>query len=536
MRNISEFQETYPPYIQPTPGVGDVPPTQSKTVFLNEAKKTPKSFWEKLKGLGGDYGVPKHGTATTATPRFAIDKQFTDLYGITSTWGMKTTADDDYANKDFTEKREVLEALSLQPELGDILDTLTDECIVYDARNVYYCQPVSEDIPDDKLAKTYREVYSLLNMQTEGWSLFRRFLIDGVLAWEIVYDSNTRPKKIVSINQLDPGSLTKKYKDDGEEFWVQYSGMMGKERTLRKNQIIYLSYQDSNSVSHLSYLERLIRPYNIYRIIEQSQLVWTVSNSAYRMQITIPVKGQNEARGRKTLASAMSQYQEDIKFVADTGELTIRGQSNLPFSREYWLPETDSGTPSISVLGGDGPSLADSDQLHYFKNMLYKASKIPLSRFDENNDSFWSGGDATQTARTEINFGRFVGRLRAMWTKVLMKPLQIALALEDPSLLKTPAILNSIVFQYTSYNVFEEMMELELQQKRVDFVESIKDCLIDQDSEGADVKFFSSAYLANKYLKLSAEDREINNNLKKKEMEKYKLAGTESKDDDDGGW
>ena len=72
------------------------------------------------------------------------------------------------------------------------------------------------------------------------------------------------------------------------------------------------------------------------------------------------------------------------------------------------MPDNENGTPEIETIGGDGPELNDNDQLKFFKNMLYKVSKIPLSRFDQESGETWFGADASSVARTEIDFGRFV--------------------------------------------------------------------------------------------------------------------------------
>jgi hypothetical protein len=239
-------------------------------------------------------------------------------------------------------------------------------------------------------------------------------------------------------------------------------------------------------------LERLIRPFNIYRIIEQAQLIWTITNASYKMKFTIPVKGMNKTMGMQTLSSAMNKYKEDIKFIGDTGELTINGQVNLPFNKEYWFPENESGSPEIETLGGDGPELNDNDQLKFFKNQLYKISKIPLSRFDQESGETWFGSDATSVARTEIDFARFVTRLRNQFSQIIIKPLQLQLALSIPELQDNRQFLDAVSLQYKSYNLFEEMMDMELMQKRVDYIQTVKDSMVDMDVEGNEIKFFSS--------------------------------------------
>ena len=458
-----------------------------------------------------------------------------------SSWKVKSNKDKNFFEKDFPQKREALRKLALQPELEDILDTMTDEAIVYDSDYTYFAEPFIEqqelgelkrDIRDKitkSMSKTYRSLYKMLNWKYKAWDDFKRFLIEGNLAWEIVYDNLAKPTKIIGLVPLDAATLTRKF-NNNKWYWVQFKGMNGKERTLLDSQVIYVAYQETECIARVSYLERLIRPFNIYRIIEQAQLIWTITNSSYKMKFTIPVKGMNKAMGMQTLSSSMNKYKEDIKFQGETGELTINGQTNMPFNKEYWFPETESGSPEIETLGGDGPELNDNDQLKFFKNQLYKISKIPLSRFDQEAGETWFGTDASSVARIEINFARFVTRLRNQFSQIIIKPLQLQLALDFPELQDNKQILEAVSLKYQSYNLFEELMELEIMQKRVEFIQNMKESMVDCDVEGNDIKFFSSEFLVQKYLKMSDGDLELNNKLKQEEIDKLHLAGGENSD------
>lgn len=466
-----------------------------------------------------------------------------DLFTMAaSNWKQKSNADKNFFEKDLPQKRDALRKLAVQPELEDILDTMTNECIVYDSDFTYFCEPfiepqelsdlkvkVRKEIKND-MSKHFRTFYKMLNWKYRAWDDFKRWLIEGNLAWEIVWDSLEKPKKIIGLVPIDAATLTKKF-DNNKWYWVQFKGMNGKERTLLDSQVIYISYQETNAISRQSYLERLIRPFNIYRIIEQAQLIWTITNASYKMRFTIPVKGMNRQTGMQTLNMAMNQYKEDIKFQTDTGELSINGTTNMPFNKEYWLPESDSGSPQIETLGGEGPELADNDQLKFFKNQLYKISKIPLSRFDQESGETWFGADATSVARVEIDFARFVTRLRNMFGMIMIKPLQLQLAADHPELVDRKEILEAVSLQYKSYNTFEELMSMELMQKRVDFIASVKESMVDMDVEGNEIKFFSSKFLVEKYLKLSPQDLSLNDKYKKEEIEELNLAG-----DSDNGY
>lgn len=526
-------------------------PRYATQVEKKKKKNLIAKFFSNMSRLGMDYedDVVSNMRAIPADKNLLPKEnqlQQQDLFQqLSSAWKVKQNADKNFFEKDFPQKRDALRKLALQPELEDILDTMTDESIVYDSDYTYFAEPfieqqelgelkkASRDKITTEMSKIYRKLYKMLNWKYRAWDDFKRFLVEGILAWEIVYDNLEKPTKIIGLIPLDPATLTKKF-NNNKWYWIQFKGMNGKERTLLDSQVIYISYQETNCISRLSYLERLIRPFNIYRIVEQAQLIWTITNASYKMKFTIPVKGMNKTMGMQTISSAMNRYKEDIKFQGETGELTINGQVNMPFNKEYWFPETESGSPEIESIGGDGPELNDNDQLKYFKNQLYKVSKIPISRFDQEAGETWFGTDATSVARIEINFARFITRLRNQFSQIVIKPLQLQLALSIPELQDNRQLLEAISLKYHSYNLFEEMMDIELMQKRVDFIQTMKESMVDMDVEGNDIKFFSSKYLVGKYLKLSAQDLELNAKLKQEEIEELNLAGDPDRTPEDG--
>ena len=477
---------------------------------------------------------------------FQLENQ--DLFSqLSSNWKVKQNADKNFFEKDFAIKRTALRNLAIQPELEDILDTMTNECIVYDPNYVYVAEPYIEqtDLDDftketqekitSAISKNFKKLYRMLKWRTNAWDDFKRFLIEGILSWEIVFDSLEKPTKIIGMVPIDPATLTKKY-DNGKWYWVQYKGIQGKERTLLDSQVVYVAFQETNVIQRLSYLERLVRPFNIYRIIEQAQIIWTVTNAQYKMKFTIPTKNMNRVLAQQTLMSAMNRYKEDIKFISDTGELTINGQVNMPFNKEYWMPDNENGTPEIETVSGDGPELNDNDQLKFFKNILYKISKIPLNRFDQESGEAWFGTDASSYARSEIDFGRYVNRLRNPFSQIILKPLQIQLCLDIPELVDQKEFLDCIQLHYKSYNLFEELMEMDLMQKRVEFIQAMKDGMVDMDQEGNEIKFWSSEFLVKKYLHLSDADLALNKKLKEEEIKNLNLAGGDGGEDDMSGF
>ena len=297
------------------------------------------------------------------------------IYGSSmNNWRIKQEEEKSFSQKTLEQKRQILRNLAMQPELENILDIMANEAIVYDDEESYICTPyldtgLIQDL-NEKSAEEIRncidtsfyKMYMLLDWKRNAWDDFKRFLIEGVVSYEIIYDSLDNPKSIIGIVDLDPATLTKTVKD-GVTYWVQFKDIVGQERTLLDSQVIYIKYEDSGVSTRQSYLERLIRPFNLYRIVEQAQVIWTVTQSSFKTLFTIPVGGMNKAKGMQTLAQAMNRYKEDISFNTETGELQVNGRVNLPFNKEYWMPENEQGKPEIETLVDNGPQLNDSDQI-----------------------------------------------------------------------------------------------------------------------------------------------------------------------------
>lgn len=524
----------------------------------------PQSTWSKILTSFAHYGMNYNDQVYKNMKAVPADKALQpkddalinqSIYnGMLNNWKVKPEEDKPFKEKTLEQKRDILRKMAMQPEIEDIVDIMSNECIVYDDEDVYIGQPYIDiaitQTLNEKVAEEIRncvdtsfyKIYMLLDWKNKAWDIFKRWLIDGVLAYEIVYDDISNPHTIIGIVDIDPATLTKEVKG-GITYWIQFKDVLGKERVLLDSQIIYIKYEDSGVIERQSYLERLIRPFNIYRIIEQAQVIWTVTQSSFKTLFTIPVAGMNRTRGTQTLNAAMNRYKEEISFNSETGEIKVNGRTNMPFNKEYWMPENENGTPHIETLVDQGPQLNDSEQLKYHASKLYKMSKIPENRFDKEAQATWFGSDPTQQLRDEINFGRFVSRLRNTFSTCILKPIRIQVALILPDIKNDKRILDAISFRYNSYNQFEEMMNIEIDNKRIEFITNLKDTFVSTDADGNETSFFSMKYLILRYLKMSDADLEFNEKCKfeeqvergEKEDESTDNQGEEEMTGDTGG-
>ena len=58
------------------------------------------------------------------------------------------------------------------------------------------------------------------------------------------------------------------------------------------------------------------------------------------------------------------------------------------------------------------------------------------------------------------------------------------------------------------------MKEIEILQKRLDFVTSMKDGLVEQDANMNEIKYFASEFLIQRFLGLNPDDLRVNKKLK----------------------
>jgi hypothetical protein len=77
-------------------------------------------------------------------------------------------------------------------------------------------------------------------------------------------------------------------------------------------------------------------------------------------------------------------------------------------------------------------------------------------------------------------------------------------------------------------------MEIELMNKRVEFIQTMKESMIDMDKDGNEIKFFASKFLVKKFLKLSDGDLTLNEKYKQEEIDELNLAGGEGGEEEAG--
>ena len=421
-----------------------------------------------------------------------------------------------FFDQNYVGKRDELRRFSTYDEIEDILDILCDEAIVYDNKN-FIASPelIGMDVNEDVNAymqKAYRQIYQYFGFASDQsvWYYFRKWLIDGFLAFEIIYSPDQT--EIIGFKEIDPVTLVPGLNtSDGKKMWTQFKGDPQKERNLYDAQVVYISYSSITTASRVSYLERLVRSFNLLRIMEHTRVIWAVTNSSYRMKFVIPVGGKSKTRAKQSLAQLMGNYKEVVDFDWESASLHTNGKPMLQFNKEYWLPSKDGESPEIETLSSEGPELDDTEALKYFADKLKQVSKIPYSRFmyEDGGDDFTMAADGM--IRDEIKFAKFIKRLRSSFQEVLVKPLWLQMCLKFPEFAEDPIFKTQIALQFNEENMFAELKQMEIMEKRLDFIGSMQDSLMKVDPMTMEeMPYFDMEFLVDGYLKLSPDDKAAN--------------------------
>lgn len=421
-----------------------------------------------------------------------------------------------FFDKDYAARREFLRKFSMNGEIQWILDTITDEAVVQDERQFFcYTTPLSLDV-NDEVKEAYEENFKKLytyfhfNDDITAWQYFYQLMVDGFLAFEIIWDDNA--EKIIGFKELDATTLRPgvEKQPDGtfKNVWYQNENDIHLKRKLYDSQVIYIAYAKGNSISRVSYVERLIRSFNLLRIMEHTRVIWSVMNASFRMKMVVPIGSKSPQKAKESLGELLTIYKEDVRLDQDSGELFINGRPNIPFYKNYMFPNKNGEQVDIETIGGTGPELSDTTQLDYFYNKLKLDSKVPFARFDRANGGgqFVIGSEGMD--REEVRFAKFVNRLRSIFQEIIVKPLYLQMVKDFPELEDDEIFKSQIGVRFNKDNVFERQREMDVLTKTAEFLGAMKE--IQTIRSGEEAPYFHPKFLIERYMFLPQADLDLN--------------------------
>ena len=420
-----------------------------------------------------------------------------------------------YLDRRYLDKRKILHQYAIKEEIKDYVTRIAEEAINYDEDN-YFCTVT--DLPDNydqsirvKYQENFKKIYNSFNFNDglTAWNYMKTFLIDGFLAFEIVYDDDQ--KTIIELNLLDPLTLIVAAEPGtGTVVWIQNPDVPQLRRVLLDSNIIYISYSNNLDYDETSYVEGLIKPYNQLKLLEFTKLMYNLNQASIYKKFIIPVNGLTRQQAEQQISQLMSEYHEDIEWDDTTGVPYINGSTKIPHSKDYWFPTSELGTPEMDIVQPQQAELNEDISLQWFYKSFKRASKMPFSRLDEDQGGGNFYDDTASITMDEIRFKNFVSRLRTLFKEILVKPLKIQMVLDFPELSSDRVFESYIKLNFNSNDLFEEWKYLNNLAKRAEISSTLSSNL--QDGEGK--PYLSIEWIVRNIMKFTDKDIESNNKYK----------------------
>lgn len=468
-----------------------------------------------------------------------------------------------FFDKSYEQRRAFLKMFASDALIEQCVETIADESVVYDS-NGYFAtldtkklQAKLKNTEDARnivngLEKAYKHVYykfGFLNSIT-AWEYMIKLLVEGLLAFEIVFDYDTEKNVatgISSFKEVDPITLKPGVTETSSgliKYWTQSSNQYDtddlysrynvydsekQEIKIPDGHIIYISWASKTNQSKVSYVERLVRSFNLLRQLENSRIIWNIQNAQAKVKITVPVGEQNEERIKTRLGMFRAMYKEDVTINSQSGEVIYNGTTNFPFAKNMIVPSNSQGNVDVSEIAAGGYDLNSTEQLKYFWDRFIAETRIPRNRFSntisQNTQSTSIQIDSSTANHEEYAFSRFLNRIRSIFKEILLKPTWIQFGLMYPQYAGLTNIKKYIGLEFNEENVFTLYKE---RQMLSEGVQSIQNLIGLQDFDGT--PYFSNRFLIKKFLGLSEDDVILNQVYKKQEQEIVANNATEQVD------
>ena len=414
--------------------------------------------------------------------------------------------------------------ISIHPECDMAIEDIINEAIVanenrqavqLNTNNVPYGRDIRRKIEDE-----FSEVLRLLQFNTRGHDIFRRWYVDGRIYYQKIIDTETGKKGITELKYLDPRKIKKirevrKRRPDGvapsatnlvdetmEYFLFNERGVGGASLQGIKIAVDTIAFCPSGIIDQnkniiLSYLHKAIKPVNQLRMIEDAAVIYRIARAPERRIFKIDVGNLPKMKAEQYLRDVMARYRNKLVYDAATGE--IRDDRNyMSMLEDFWLPSREGGRGTdISTLPG-GQNLGEITDLEYFRSKLYRSLNVPSSRLEAS--SGFNLGRSTEITRDELKFTKFVQRLRKKFIELFNDILRTQLILKQIIAEEDwPMIRDNIFYDFLQDGHFAELKNAEMLKDRIALANDVRDYV---------GKYFSVEYVRKNILKQSDADIE----------------------------
>jgi hypothetical protein len=236
-----------------------------------------------------------------------------------------------------------------------------------------------------------------------------------------------------------------------------------------------------------------------------SKIMWFAAKSQVRMHVKLALGDIGRTEAVQKLVEAKNTYKNKFNFEND-GVITFNDKPVTSSYREFYTAETSaSGHPEMEELNSNGPDLTEVDSLQYWQKLYWQDTEIPYDRIDPNSSDNWGFTDVTNLRKVEINFGKMINGIRKMINPIFIKPIIIQLTLKEAEIGVDLNLLDNIKMQWSAFNQYEKLAELEILQKKTDLATTIAQFGEMEDVNGNVRKRIPTRWIIKNYMDFTDE-------------------------------
>ena len=392
--------------------------------------------------------------------------------------------------------------ISLHPECDMAIEDIVNEAITSN-ENKQSVKVITDSLKYSsnvkrRIEEEFTEVLRLMQFNTRGHDLFRRWYVDGRIFFQKIIDAENPKNGITELKYLDPRKIKKirevrKRRPEGmvsptniniadetvEYFVYNERGIQGAAAIqgikIAPDTIAFCpsGVIDQNKNIVLSYLHKAIKPVNQLRMIEDSAVIYRIARAPERRIFKIDVGNLPKVKAEQYLRDVMARYRNKLVYDAATGE--VRDDRNyMSMLEDFWLPSREGGRGTdITTLPG-GANLGEISDIEYFRAKLYRSLNVPVSRLEASQG--FNLGRSSEISRDELKFTKFVGRLRKKFTELFNDLLRTQLIIKGIiAETEWPAIRDAIFYDFLQDGHFAELKNSEMMRERLNLAREVRD-------------------------------------------------------------
>ena len=86
-------------------------------------------------------------------------------------------------------------------------------------------------------------------------------------------------------------------------------------------------------------------------IVEDSKILsHNILSHTFSQKFTIPIGNTDPELAKQALAELINNYQQDVKFDEDKGELILDGKTQIPYQKDIWFPSPNEATSKVELI------------------------------------------------------------------------------------------------------------------------------------------------------------------------------------------